>query len=806
MYKNFFKVALRNIARHKVFSLINILGLAIGMACSILITIYIIDELSYDKYHNDHENIYRVQMKAKVQEVLMDGVALGAPAAGTFRAEIPEVESSIRVDFDRAYASGSTVKIGSETFTEEKMFFADSNIFNFFNIPLLQGNEKIALNDPNTMILTKSAAKKYFKLVDPVGKTLEINGTDFLVTGVAKDIPHNSHFHFNILASMPSYERSRSTFWLGNDTFYTYLKLRNDANVEVVVDKIQKIAEAHYNIDLQQHMGINIDQFFEAGNYFNLYLLPLSEIHLKSHSTHEIEQNSNIIYIYIFAIVAIFILIVASINFMNLSTARSATRAKESAMRKIVGAKRLDLMNQFYIESIAQSIIALIIAMIVVEFVLPGFSNITSKELAIGYATNLYVIPLLVGLAITVGIFSGAYSATFLSSVRIGSFLKGNMLTGKQNSWFRNVLVVFQFTVSIALIIGTLIIESQLKYIQNKDLGFEKENLIIVKKADMIVDKMDVFKNKMATIPEVEFVSSSGTMIGKSFSGFPCRVEDMPDEHVPRMLRADYEFDKTFKLEITRGRFYDEEIQGDTMSVLLNETAVKEFGLIDPIGKKIVTHWGGEEAFWKIIGVVKDFNFGSLHDRIVPLVILHPYVRNPRYVAIRINGKNTRDVIERVQIAWNELLPGVPFEYYFLNEDYKKLHENEFRTGRVFSMFSFLSILIACLGLFGLASFMAEKKTKEIGIRKSLGASVSSLVMLLTKQFTTWVVIANIIAWPLAWFFLSKWLQNFAYHTNINFLYFVVAGIIALLIAIITVMYQAYSASRINPSVSLKYE
>jgi len=789
-----------------VFSLINILGLAIGMACSILITIYIIDELSYDTYHADYKQIYRVQMKAKIQEVNLDGATLGAPAGKTYREEIPEIISSMRLDFDRTHSSATTVKVGSETFTEARLCYADSNFFDFFHVALLEGNKQTALTQPNSIIITESTAKKYFPTENAFGKTIEVNGTDYLITAITEDLPHNTHFHFNILASMLSNPIEHSTMWLGNDHFYTYLKIHQDADLKVVEDKMLKITEQYYDIDLQQHMGIDIEGFKKAGNYFNLLLMPISDIHLKSHTNYELEQNSNILYVYIFAIVAVFILIVASVNFMNLSTARSATRAKESAMRKIVGAKRIDLMNQFYIESIAQSMIALVLAMIVVEFTLPFFSNITSKNLFIDYAANPLVILLLIGLGIFVGIFSGIYSATYLSSIKIGSFLKGNLLTGRQHSWFRNILVVFQFTVSIALIIATLIIQSQLNYIQNKDLGFSKENLIVIKKADMIADKLEVFKNKMAAIPEIEFVTSTNTIIGKGFSGFPCKVENMQNDFVPRMLVADFDYDKTMHIKLNEGRFFNKEIQGDTSAILLNKTAVKEFGIADPIGKKLITHWGGEPYYWEIIGVVDDFNFGTLHERIVPLVILHPSQSYPRFISIRTNGINSVLVLDRIQEAWDEILPGVPFDYSFLSEDYKKLHENEFRTGRVFSMFSILSIVIACLGLFGLASFMAEKKTKEIGIRKALGASDASLILLLTKQFTLWVIIANIIAWPLAWYFLSKWMQNFAYHTTINVLYFFMARIVALLIAVLTVAYQAYATSRVNPGISLKYE
>lgn len=808
MFGNFFKVSIRNLVRNKTYSLINILGLSIGMACSIVIFLFIFDELSYDKYHENADSIYRLGIDAQMQGNRLQGYVTGAPVGSTFVNEIPEIINSTRVITLSFGNSGALVEKGDKKLVEEKLFFVDSSFFDIFTIEFKGSAPLNVLNSPYTLVLTESAANKYFNNENPVGKSLTIQNQEYMVQGVIKDCPSNSHFHYSILASMLSLPVANSQSWMSNDYSYTYVQISPNADIVEVRRRMMESAKKYIEPELQAVFGVTVEDFVNAGNSYEYILQPLTDIHLKSHTDYELEANSNIVYIYVFSIIAIFILFIAIINFMNLSTARSATRAKEVGIRKVIGAFRISLFKQFLLESVVMSFISLIIGMVIIESVLPTFNNFTLKQLSIGYFSNAFVLPSLILLAIIVGVLSGVYSATYLSSTKILNVIKGKVLSGTKHKWFRSFLVIFQFSVSITLFICTFLIYSQLNLLRTKDIGFDKKDILVLNIPDEIERSFDSFKEELEAIPFIQSVSASSTLPSRSFGGLPLTVDGDPSNksYAPRVIAVDSDFKDTYKLELIEGRFFSEDLRTDTFSILLNESAVNEFGLQDPVGKYLITNFFGNVYNWKIIGVVKNFNFRSLHQEVGSLIISTPFLNGINLTSIKLNTEISEDVLKTIKGVWEKFCSEEPFDYDIMEDDFDNMHSEEFRTGDVFTVFSILAIFIACLGLFGLASFLAEQKTKEIGIRKAMGASTFAIVKLLLVQFTKWVVWANLIAWPVAYFLMKNWLQNFAYQVNIQWWLFVLSGVLGLLIAILTVGFQAIKAARSNPVNSLRYE
>ncbi|MFC2151817.1 ABC transporter permease [Bacteroidota bacterium] len=809
MLRNFFKVSIRNLIRNKTYSFINIMGLSIGMACSILIFLFIIDELSYDKYHNNSENIYRIGIDANLNGTKLQAYVTGAPVGRTFVNEIPEVINSTRVVLMQIDVSEATVKYDEKKFIEDGLFYVDSTYLDIFTVEFVKGDCKQVLKSPNTIVITESIAKKYFEDKEPVGKALNIQGTEYLIEGIIKDCPANSHFHYTILASMAGTPIAELETWMSNDFSFTYLMLDKNIDIEAIKDKMFDVAKKYIEPEVQAVFGANFEDFVSAGNYFGYILQPVTDIHLKSHTDYEIEANSNIVYVYIFSIIAVFILFIAIINFMNLSTARSATRAKEVGIRKVLGASRKSLFKQFLFESIIMSIISLIVGMVIIESVLPYFNSFTLKDLSIGYLSNIYVLPALALLAVVVGLISGLYSAGYLSSAKILNVIQGKALSGTKHSWFRSFLVIFQFSISVTLFICTFVIYNQLNLLRNKDIGFEKKNIVVIEKVDEIMNSFNSFKQELESNPAIEKVTFSNTLPARMFGGLPCAIEgDATNKpYAPRMLAVDHDFAETYELKMKEGRFFSEDLRTDSFSVVLNEAAVNEFKFEEPVvGKRLVTNYYGEVYTWNIIGVVKDFNFRSLHQDVASLIITSPVVNEPNLISVKLKTGISNEMLKFIHEKWDKFVTETPFDYYIMEDDYDNLHSEEFRTGDVFIIFSILAIFIACLGLFGLASFMAENKTKEIGIRRAMGASVYKIVRILLTEFTKWVLWANIIAWPLAYFFLKKWLMNFAYQVEIKWWIFIASGILGLLIAVITVSSQAIKAATANPVNSLRYE
>ncbi len=802
MFKNIIKITFRNISKHKGYYFINVAGLSIGMVCFILIALFITDELSYDRYHEKADRIYKAGVRALWADNEFHGSVSPAPFSRALVTEFPEVEVSTRL----VRSGFPVIRYKDKVFSEERWYWADDTFFDVFTVSFLQGDPKTALTKPNSVIITESMARKYFGTEDPLGKSLNAdNRRDYQITGVIEDVPPNSHVHYDFLASFITIEDGSDQNWISNN-YPTYFVLKEGISSEEFETKLQLIVEKYVAPQLKNVFGATLDEMRASGGSIKYLMIPLTDIHLHSHLRFEHEPNSDIAYVYIFTVVAFVILLIACVNFVNLATARSAIRAKEVGVRKTVGSKRSQLIRQFLTETVVLSFIAIIVALPLIQFMLPFFNDLTGKNLSIPYLENIFAIPLLMGIALFVGLLAGTYPAFFLASFDPVAVLKGKSVGRSKKSWMRSVLVVFQFTVSIVLIIGTLVVYKQLNYIQNKNLGFNKDQVVIVKKADDIGQQIRPFKQELLKHPGVLSASNSSNLIGDFFGDNLYRQIDQPKEQNQLIWRmwTDLDYSETYELELIQGRFFNEEQTEGRREVVLNESGIKILGFESAVGEKIIDIEGKE---FTIVGVVKDFHFESLHKKLNPLII-HPYSPKGfgRYLSVRVRAENIRESLALMKRTWEKYALNQAFEYEFFDDRFARLYRSEEKTGTIFFSFSLLAILIASLGLFGLTAFITQQRTKEIGIRKVLGASISGILLLLTKQFTRWVLVANVIAWPLAYFAMNKWLQNFAYRTNIGMGTFVLSTILALLIALFTVSFQSVRTAVANPADSLRYE
>ncbi len=790
MFRNYMKIAFRNILKHKGFSSINIFGLALGMTCCILILLWVQDELSYDKFHENAGEIYRVvEHQQSGQGEIFPIAPTPWPLAAALKKDYSEVVNSTRF----RNLGRSLIRYEEKSFYEDGFAGADPSFLEIFTFPLVKGDPGTALSNPNTVVITESKAKVYFGNEDPMGKTISRNnGMEFTVTGVARDVPNSSHVNFDFLVPFePTLkELGWSDSW-HNNSYYTYLLLQKNINIETFAENIEGYLARR-----------------DEGTITTFKLQQLKDIHLYSYFAIDYEGHSEDIsvYVYVFSLVAIFILLIACINFMNLSTARSAKRAKEVGMRKVVGARRSDLIKQFYGESILLSVIALFISVISVYLLLPVFNNLTAKNLTLNFADNIPAVLGLIGITLVTGIIAGSYPALVQSSFQPVRVIKGSLGGNgarSAGSLFRKILVVTQFVLSIVLIIGTLIVYDQINFMLNKELGYEKDHMIYFRKRGELWDKYDAMKEEMLKNPNIINVTSCSdvpTFTLASFWGSRWEGMNEGDNLLLHHFSVDQDYIKTFKMEIVDGRDFSNEFTTDTSNVfILNESAVKAMNLEDPVGKNF-RMWGMEGP---IIGVVKDFHYKSLHEKIEPLVLR---INVNRYIFARINSKNISETISSIENSYNRFNPEYPLEYNFLDESIGQLYRSEERTGTLFNYFTFLAIFISCLGLFGLVAYMAQQRTKEIGVRKVLGASIPNIVVLLSKEYLILVVLANIIAWPAAWYLMNMWLDSFASRTTIGPGLFILSGLLAVVIAVLTVSYQAVKAAGTNPTTALKYE
>ncbi len=813
MLKNYLKIAARNLLKHKAYSLINVLGLAIGMACCILILLYVQNELSYDRHHEKAGRIYRVASDTKFGGNHFQMAVTPAPLAEALVRDFPEVESAARF---RGHGSFLIKKEGEPNFKEERVIFADNAIFDIFTLPLLAGDAKAALAAPNTVVISQTTAEKYFGHMNAVGQSLLFDNSDvFKVTGVFADMPENGHFHFDFIAALATMDESRNNLWLSNN-FRTYLLLKSGADPAALEAKFPAMLRKYMGPQVQEFMGASFDEMLQQGSRVRQYLQPLRDIHLHSDLSVEFEPNGNINYVYIFAAIALFILLIACINFMNLATARSASRAREVGIRKVAGSYRRQLIGQFLAESVFLSVIAMSLALVVVELVLPAFNNLAEKNLQSFYLGNWPLLAALVGITLLVGVVAGSYPAFVLSAFKPVSVLKGALQAGAGASRLRSALVVFQFAASVILIVGTIIIKNQLHYIQNKNLGFNKEQVIILHDAYALGERLEAFKTEALRNPSMISATVSGYLpvsSNRSDTGFWPEGQRAGENPVSMQIwPADYGYIQTLGMEIVAGRNFSEAFGADSSAVILNERAAKLFGFDDPLGKTIHT-WAftpgrgidrDRVIAYTVIGVVKDFHFASLKSNIGALGMR--LGRSRDLMSFRFKVNDAAALIAFLENKWKAFAPDQPFAYSFLDERFSNMYRAEQKVGNVFSVFAGLAIFTACLGLFGLASFMAEQRTKEVGIRKVLGATAMNVTALLSKDFVKLVLVANLIAWPVAWYAMNRWLQDFAYRVNIGWWVFALAGGLALLIALLTVSAQAIKAALANPVEALRYE
>ena len=803
MFKNYLKIALRNLRKHQAYSFINIAGLAVGLACCLLISLYVKEELSYDRYHAKADRIFKVVTDSRSPEKQSKFALTPAPLAETLIRDFPEVETTTRLF--TFYGEG-LVKYGEKRFNQPDIYFGDSTFSAVFSIPLIRGDTKTALARPNTVVLSETAVRKYFGNEEPLGKTLSLNDDfDVQVTGVMGDIPANTHFHCDFLISLTTTRMSRNPSFISNINFHTYAVLRHGASPQMLETKFPEAIKKYAASQVAARFGQTYEAYTAAGNETKWALVPVTDIHLRSNREYEIEPNGNITTVYLFAAIAAIVLLIACINFMNLATARSASRAKEIGVRKVIGSNRLQLLRQFLTESLLLSFLALLAALVLVELFLPTFNQLAGKQIETSFFANAASIAILLGVTLLVGLLAGSYPAFVLSAMHPALVLKGSSPISPSGAWIRRGLVVFQFAISVALIAGTFIVHNQLGFVLNRQLGFEKEQILVVKRASVLERQRETFKQKLLQNPDIVNAATSTTLPGKLFGRSTYHALGSPAENTYAMheIYVDENFLETLSITLSAGRNFSREFATDTSAVILNEAAAELFGWTDPLGQSL-TQPG--DSLWRanVIGVVKNFHFESLHKKIQPLVILHqPFYQ---YLSIRVRSENIAATVQAVEKLWREFIPQQPFEFSFLDQDFDAQYRAEQRTGKIFGIFAALAIFIACLGQFGLASYTIQKRTKEIGVRKVLGASIASIVGLLSKEFVKLVVIAMLIASPLAYIIMNRWLQDFAYRIDIGMLTFVLAGSVALVIALLTVSFQSIRAALANPADALRYE
>jgi len=804
MLSNYLKIALRTIRKQKGYSFINIFGLAVGIASCIIIMLFVFDELSYDKFYPNSDRTYRLAVRTLLNNNSEHTAKSAAPVGPILKNEFPEVEAMTRV---RNYGF-PVFYYKDKVFSEERAFRVDSTFFDVFQVNFIKGNANTALNKAGSLVLTESMAKKYFGNEDAMGKIINSDKrTDYLVTGIIEDVPTNSHFHFDFLQPLMGSGGVDNPIWVFND-FYTYIRLREGASITELETKLIETAKKYIDPQIRRFMGIGIEDFLAAGNEFAYTFTPVTDIHLHSNLEFEIEPNSDYKYIFIFSTIALAIMLIAIMNFVNLSTARSTMRAKEVGIRKTIGSQKRQLVNQFLFESIMMSLIAMILSVVLIYLFLPYFNDLALKNLELSLFSNYFMIPLFILLSVGIGFAAGSYPAMILSSFNPAAVLKPSGSRGGSKSFMRSVLVVFQFSISIVLIVGTMVIINQLSFIQNSNLGFNKDQVIVVKKTDDIGPQLPSFKQELLANQDITSVTNTSELLGNTFNIAALTKEGAPDDEAQLMvhLTTDSDFLETYDVELADGRYFDYDGLPALDKIVINETAAKKFGFDYPIGK-IVENTINREMKLEIIGVVKDFHFESLSQKIKPMFFI-PIMENQyfKFVSVRVKPENISASLNYIRDTWKKFAGNQAMEYEFFDEHFEKVYLAEQRTAQIFGTFSILGIIIACLGLLGLSTFITSQRTKEIGIRKTLGSSISQIIVLLNMQFVKWIIIANLIAWPIGYWLMDSWLQNFAYRIDLSIWIFIMSAIISLGIALITVSYQSLKAANANPTESLRTE
>ena len=790
MFKNLLKTTVRYIRKHAGYSLLNVLGLTLGITSALFLIIYVSDELSYDRYHEKADRIYRVSSKITETDDQFTWIVAQIPFGPQAAQDYPEIESFTRfINMPRAL-----YKYEDKEYNEENFYYADSTVFDIFTFKVLSGEVKSAVKDPKKIVLTKTAAARYFGKSDPIGKTLTEGTNAYEVTGVIEDVPSNSHFRFDAITARNNLPKQIGNW--GNFGVFTYLLLPQNLDVKAFETKIQGMYDAY------------MKQIFGPINIKIEYILePIKRIHLYSTNANEPEPTGSITYVYIFGVVAIFLILIAAMNYMNLATARSTRRAREVGLRKVVGSRRSALVMQFLGESVALTLISLIISIILMIVLLPKFNLLAGKSFSPEILYSPVVLISLLGIVLITGIFGGSYPALFLSRFSPVTVLKGEITQGSAGSLFRKILVVIQFSISVAMIVCTLVVFRQLNYLKNKDQGFDQKNVVSLQLNDReMIRKYPLLKQLLLDNEDIKYVTSTNTPMGEG-SGklvFNVETDQGMSQRGINFTVVDHDFVETLGIKSVQGRDFQKDMPSDTLNgVLVNETFVKRMGWSDPIGKKIEA--GDENTLRaRVVGVIADYHQTGMYNEIESLLLAYREFNNILY--IKLSGNNTEQTISYIESKWKEVFPDQPFAYTYLSERFNRQFEADEKRGLIFTMFTILAILIACLGLFGLASYMVEQRTREVGIRKVFGASEGVVIRLISREFLVLVTISIIIAVPTAYLVMSNWLENYVYRTSVGVPLLLLAAGLTLVITFITVGYKAYQASVMNPANAIRTE
>ncbi|MDF2192022.1 ABC transporter permease [Paraflavitalea sp. CAU 1676] len=803
MIRNYFKIAWRNLVRNKTFSFINVFGLTVGLTCFLLIAAFVYDELSYDRYAKESDNMYRVALHLDENGGTTDFPLVDAAVGRGIKEAFPEVTS-----FTRFAGLGQWYfTFNGQKFKENKVAFLDSNFLHTFSIPLMEGNQVTALTEPNSIILSKAVAIKYFDKEPAIGKLLTANDKTYKVTGVFDQLPGNSHFHFDLAISMSSLP-ARNETW-SNVSRYTYLTLQPGTDPKKLEAKFPQLVAKYVVPEVQQDMGISLAEAQKSVNTFRFFLQPLTDIHLHSNTKYELQANGDINYLYIFGALAIFILLLACVNFTNLSTASAARRAREVGIRKVMGSLKGQLIAQFLAESILLSLLATVIALVALYFLLPAFNHLSGKDIRITFFLQVPSLLTAFGFSLLTGVLAGLYPSLVLSSFAPIKVLKGRLASQPRGHLLRSGLVVFQFVISTALIISTLIVYRQLNFMQNQKLGYDKDQVLVIQDTYAGLGANETaFKEKLKQDRRILHATTSWaipTSDKKDGSQVYLKAEQQGEtrqEIQSGIYRIDYDYIPTLGMKVVAGRNFSPDFPSDSSGVVINETAVKSLGIRgNPLGRTIVR---SGQIEYTIVGVVQDFHTATARQKIAPLMMLMG--RNGGTLMAKVKTTDIKKFLTDTKAAWESFSPSTPFTYMFLDEQFATLYAAEEKSGQLFTVFAVISIVIACLGLFGLVAYTVEQRTREIGIRKVLGASIQQVLLLVSKEFLYLVGIALVVAIPASWWVMTQWLEDFAYRTTINAGVFVVAGFIALAIAAVTISFQAIKAALMNPVKSLRSE
>lgn len=807
MFTNYLKVALRNLLRQKGFTFINIIGLSVGIASAMLIFMFVYNEMNFDRFHKQSKNIYRIYQNSQIDGEAISSSWTPVPMAPTLKADYPEVLNAIRL-----VEAGNMLIESEQKFYSLQTLYVDSSFFRIFSFPFLSGDIQKALLEPRTVVLTETAAHKLFGESDPINKMVRIenDSTLFRVAGICKDPPSNSHFFFDLLISFDSYWDVKSTFWLNNN-LYTYVLLPDGYPYHELEKKFPEMIKKYMGPQVQSVAGISLEDLMKKGTVFRFKLQPLENIHLNTDINHGFKPSSNKKYLYIFSIIGIFIILIAGINFMNLSTARSTARAREVGMRKVLGSDRRRLVQQFLAESVLLSLFSLLVAIILLELFLPDINRMMNVSLSFSLLKSWQYAGLLFSFTIIVGILAGFYPAFLLSSFHPSAIFKEKLQAGSKGNLLRSILVVIQFFIAIVILSGTFVVYRQLKYMQSKELGFDKEKLMIIDRTSALSKKLSPFIAEIKKLPRIIDASNSTSVPGfpNSDNGFMVEGRSLTQIYDMVTNWVDYSFLNTMRIPIKEGRYFSADLASDSTAAVINEAAVKKLGLKEPIGTRIMEpNRNGKFTFRPIIGVVRDFHFRSLHSAIEPyiMIVKRKDMDWSGVIAIRIGPGDLKKAVRQIEDVWKVYTNGQPMDYQFLDEKLNTLYAEEQRTGSLSLIFTILAILLACLGLLGLISYTTVQRTKEIGIRKILGASTSRIVKILSLETIKLIIISSLLAWPVAYFFLRGWLADFAFKIGLNPLVFLIPTIIIFVLSLITIGYQAIYAATRNPADSLRYE